>query len=226
MQNGTIEQGLALLNITSIKQYHEVILLRAAAQCEMEQRLNEAIKLYNLADAYATVISCLARGLGEYIAEPGGGGADAKSLEAIARDVIRHYDRENRVTGKERDTVIQLLGIREAMDAREKGRLEAALDVCHSFPRENHPFMGPKAIEATEIVPLEGDATAVTQKAALFREQDDPISRNLHIILPFIMEVLAALHTKAKGGIYGESSRQSVCLSSLYLTLFSSSIRP
>jgi nuclear pore complex protein Nup93 len=107
-QNGSIEHGLKLLNITSTKHY---------------------IKLYNLADAHTTVISCLARGLGEYISELGGGGADAKSLETLAREVLRHYDRENRANGKERDTVIQLLGIREAMDAREKGRLEAALEV-------------------------------------------------------------------------------------------------
>jgi nuclear pore complex protein Nup93 len=128
-QNGSIEHGLKLLNITSTKHYKEVILLQAANQCETEQRLNEAIKLYNLADAHTTVISCLARGLGEYISELGGGGADAKSLETLAREVLRHYDRENRANGKERDTVIQLLGIREAMDAREKGRLEAALEV-------------------------------------------------------------------------------------------------
>ena len=124
---------MPLLKLRSQQQYKDLILLRAAAQSEREQKLNDAIKLYNLAGAHATVVACLARGLGEYIAEPGDGGEEACDLERTAREIIRHYDKTNRVAGKERDTVIQLLGVREAMDAKQKGRLQAALEVCLSF---------------------------------------------------------------------------------------------
>lgn len=118
-----------MLKLDSRPQYNETILLRAAAQSETQQRLSEAIRLYHLAGAHSTVIACLARGLGEYITEPEGGGGEARDLENTARDLLRHYDRTNRVTGRERDTVVRLLGILEAQEAKRKGKLEAALEV-------------------------------------------------------------------------------------------------
>jgi nuclear pore complex protein Nup93 len=89
----------------------------------------EAIRLYHLAGAHSTVIGCLAHGLGEYISEPEGGGDDARALENTARELMRHYDRTNRVTGRERDIVTRLLGVLQAMDAKRKGNLDAALEV-------------------------------------------------------------------------------------------------
>jgi nuclear pore complex protein Nup93 len=107
-----------------------VILLRAAAQCEAQQHLPEAIKLYHLAGAHSTVVLCLARGLGECITEPEGGGEEARALENTARELLRHYDRTNRVTVRERDIVVRLLGILGAIEAKRNGKLEAALEVC------------------------------------------------------------------------------------------------
>jgi nuclear pore complex protein Nup93 len=156
-KNGVVDQGLPLLKLRTTQQYNDTILLRAAAQSEREQRLNEAIKLYNLAGALSTVILCLSHGLRDLIAEPGGGGDDGQTLERTAREIIRHYDRTNRVTGKERDVVIRLLGVREAMNAKERGRLEAALEVgffaafvCSCFHYETRQSKPRKSFLSTE----------------------------------------------------------------------------
>ncbi|KZS90373.1 nucleoporin-interacting protein NIC96 [Sistotremastrum niveocremeum HHB9708] len=190
--NGFLEHGLPLLKFKNTQDYNDHILLRAAAQSESDKRLNEAIKLYNLAGAHSTVVACLTRVLGSLISEPGGGGQEGRALERTAREVLAQYDRTNRVNGRDRDTVIRLLGIREAIDAKEGGRLEAALE----------------AIESTDLIPLDGDAAQITTAAASLRDQDDAITQNLNTILPLTMEILTALHQKAKMSGYSDSTRQ------------------
>ena len=44
-------------------------------------------------------------------------------------EILRHYERGNRGGGKDRDTVVKLLKIREAMEAKNVGRPEVVLDV-------------------------------------------------------------------------------------------------
>ena len=88
----------------------------------------EAIKLYNLAGEYATVVGVLARALGNTIAQPSVDDK-ARGVERTAADVLRHYERTNRAAGKERDAVVRLLRVREAMDAKDAGRFEQALEV-------------------------------------------------------------------------------------------------
>ena len=89
----------------------------------------EAIKLYNLAGDYKTVIVCLAQALGNTVAQPNGGGEKGKAIEQTATEIVRHYERTNRAVGKERETVIRLLRIREATNAKADGRVENALEV-------------------------------------------------------------------------------------------------
>lgn len=49
---------------------------------------------------------------------------------------MKHYERTNRAAGKDRDAVMKLLKIREAMESKNANRPEIALDVNHSrFPR-------------------------------------------------------------------------------------------
>jgi nuclear pore complex protein Nup93 len=127
-QNGIIEQGATLLQLKDSKQFNEQILVRAAKHSEENDRISEAIKLYNLAEDYSTVISCLAQSLGNTITQPSPD-EKARVLEKVASEVLRHYERMNRAVGKDRDAVVRLLRIREAMDAKHAGRPEVALDV-------------------------------------------------------------------------------------------------
>lgn len=127
-QNGVIEQGASLLQLKDAREYNAQILIRAARHCEENDRISEAIKLYNLAGDYVTVISCLAQALGNTIGQPSPD-EKARTIEKTAADILRHYERTNRAVGKERDAVIKLLKIREASDAKNSGRPEAAFEV-------------------------------------------------------------------------------------------------
>ena len=108
--------------------YNEQILIRAAKHSEENDRTPEAIKLYNLAGDYTTVIACLAQALGNSIAQPSAD-EQAKAIERTAAEILRHYERTNRAVGKDRDAALKLLRVREAMEAKDSGRVELALEV-------------------------------------------------------------------------------------------------
>jgi nuclear pore complex protein Nup93 len=131
IQSGIIEQGAALLQLKDNKQFNEQILVRAAKHSEENDQISEAIKLYNLAEDYSTVISCLAQSLGNTVTQPSPD-EKARAIEKTATEILWHYERLNRAVGKDREAVIRLLRIREAMDAKNVGRPEVALEV--SFP--------------------------------------------------------------------------------------------
>ncbi len=127
-QSGAIEQNAPLLKLDDTREYNEHILNRAAKSSEEADRIPEAIKLYNLAGDYTTVISVLAQALGNTLAQPSVD-EKARTVERTAADVLRHYERTNRAVGRERDAVIRMLRVREAMDAKDAGRVESALEV-------------------------------------------------------------------------------------------------
>lgn len=109
--------------------FSEQILKRAARQSEREKRVNEAIRLYNLAGEYETVVECLARALGDHIAEPSGGGDEGRELSNTAKEVLNHYEKTNKASGKSRDAVVRLVRVRDARVAKDSGQPEKALEV-------------------------------------------------------------------------------------------------
>lgn len=132
LKNGIIEQGAALLQLSNTKQFNDQLLVRAAKELEDNDRISDAIKLYNLAGDYTTVISCLAQALGNSISQPTPDDK-ARTVEKTAGDILRHYQRTNRAAGKDRDAVVRLLRVRDALDAKAAGRPELALEVSVSF---------------------------------------------------------------------------------------------
>ena len=74
------------------------------------------------------MVSCLAQALGNTVglASPD---ENARNIERTAAEILRHYERANRAVGRERDAVVRLLRIREAIEAKSRGRPEVALDV-------------------------------------------------------------------------------------------------
>ena len=129
MQTGVIEQAAPLLKLNDARELNAEIFVPAARQAEESDCVLQAIKLYNLAGEYSTVINSLATALGTTLATPGSGGERARSLEAAANDIIRHYERTGRAPGRARDAVVKLLRVREALDAKAEGRLDRALEV-------------------------------------------------------------------------------------------------
>lgn len=106
-------------------------MIKAAKHSEENDRIPEAISLHNLAGNYTVVISCLAQALGNIVAQPSLD-EKGKAIEKTAVGILRHFERVNRAAGKDRDAVVRLLRIREAMDAKNSGRPEVALDVSRS----------------------------------------------------------------------------------------------
>jgi len=112
-----------------VAEYQEHILIPAADECQDERKLLDAIKLYNLAGAHATVISCLTRALGDLLAEPLGGGVEGSSLEQLAKSILEHYAKRGDVVGPQKQNLVCLLKIREATVAFEQKHFETALEV-------------------------------------------------------------------------------------------------
>jgi len=189
--SGIIEQGASLLKLTSTQDYHTEILIRAAKHSEQNDRIPEAIKLYNLAGDYGTVISCLASALGTTISRPS---LDEKSkaIEKTAVDILRHYERTNRAVGRDREAVTKLLRIREAMNAKEADRPEVALEI----------------MESTNLIPLDGDMSRITRKAEEFKEYHDALQRNLQTYLTLAMDALSGVHQKTKASLTPDPPRQ------------------
>ncbi|KAH9938956.1 nucleoporin-interacting protein NIC96 [Epithele typhae] len=190
--SGAIEQSASLLKLDDTRAYNEHILERAARASEEADRVPEAIKLYNLAGDYVTVVGVLARALGGTITQPSVDDK-ARAVERTAADVLRHYERTNRAVGKERDAVVRLLRVREAMDAKAAGRVEAALEL----------------MESTDLIPLEADVAKITKRAEEFKDLPDALQRNLQTFLQLTMDVLAAVHQKVKASSLPEASRQT-----------------
>ncbi|PBK88713.1 nucleoporin-interacting protein NIC96 [Armillaria gallica] len=189
--NGVIEQGASLLKLDDLRQYNEQILIRAAKNSEENDRISEAIKLYNLAGDYSTVMSCLAQALGSTIARPSPD-EKARTIEKTAADIVRHYERTNRAAGKDKDAVIRLLKIREAVDAKHAGRPETAL----------------QCMETTDLIPLDGDVAKITRRAEEFKELHDSLQRNLPTYITLTMDALAGIHQKVKGSLVPDATRQ------------------
>ncbi|EMD30731.1 hypothetical protein CERSUDRAFT_89692 [Gelatoporia subvermispora B] len=189
--SGIIEQNAPLLKLEDIKEYGEHILARAAKQSEQNDRIPEAIKLYNLAGDYTTVIACLAQALGNTIAQPASD-EKARAIERTAAEILRHYERTNRAVGKDRDAVIRLLRVREAMDAKDSGRAELALEI----------------MESTELIPMDGDVAKIQRRAEEFRDLPDALQRNLQLFLTLTMDTLASAHQKVKASSMADATRQ------------------
>ncbi|KAL1685920.1 Nup93/Nic96-domain-containing protein [Schizophyllum commune] len=170
---GTIEQHMSLLKLRSKQQYNEQILMRAAKESEDNDRTAEAIKLYNLAEDYATVVSCLARALGNTIAQTAPD-AKCRALERTAEQILDHYARTNRAAGKDKDAVAKLLKIRRAMDLRNAGELQRAMDV----------------LDSTDLLVVDNDLVKISKRAEEFKDLHEALQRNFPLYTRLYMDIL------------------------------------
>jgi len=196
IQSGLIEQNAKLLRLTEVRQYNEHILLRAARKSEENDRISEAIKLFNLAGDYATVVSCLVIAIGNKLANAGPDGK-TDGIERTAKEILHHYERTNKIVGKNYDAAANLLKIREAMEAKEKGDLEIALEL----------------LESTNLVPLTEDTMKIAKKAEEFKDLHESVQRNLPVYLLLTMRTLAEVYQKTKSTAAADATKQKVCIS-------------
>ncbi|KAF9523633.1 nucleoporin-interacting protein NIC96 [Crepidotus variabilis] len=188
---GVIEQGASLLHLNDAQDFHSHILIRAAHHAQENDRINEAIKLYNLAEDYSTVVSCLAQALGNTISQSSPD-EKAKNIEKTASEILRHYERANRAVGREREAVVRLLRIREAIEAKSRGRPELSLEI----------------MESTDLIPLSGDMAKTTRRAEEFRDLHESLQKNLQTYLTLTMDALAGVHQKVKSSMVADATKQ------------------
>ncbi|KAH9487230.1 Nucleoporin NIC96 [Psilocybe cubensis] len=188
---GAIEHSAKLLELSETQSYNNEILLRAARDSADNDRVTEAIKLYNLAGDYATVVECLAHALGNTLSQPS---IDerGKALERTAAEILRHYERANRAAGREREAVVRLLRIREATEAKNKGRPEVGLDI----------------MESTDLIPLTGDIAKITRRAEEFSHLHEALQKNLQIYLKLTMDCLSGVHQRVKSSMAADATKQ------------------
>ncbi|KAF9542861.1 nucleoporin-interacting protein NIC96 [Agrocybe pediades] len=191
---GIIERDAKLLHLDDVHEYHTQILTRAARHSAENDRINEAIKLYNLAEDYTTVVSLLASALGNLIATNPQPNVDeqGRALLKTAAEILRHYERANRGVGRERDAVVRLLRIREAIERKGEGREDVALDI----------------MESTDLIPLSGDIGKITRRAEEFRDLHESLQKNLQTYLTLTMDALAGVHQKVKNSGVAEGTKQ------------------
>ncbi|EIW53679.1 NIC-domain-containing protein [Trametes versicolor FP-101664 SS1] len=159
--SGTIEQNALLLKLDDTREYNKHILNCNVKSSEEADHIPEAIKLYNLAGDYTTVISVLAQALGNTLAQP--------SVDEKARTCT------NRPVGRERDAVISMLRVRKAMDAKDAGHVESALEL----------------MESTDLIPMDCDVAKITKHAEEFCELPDALQHNLQKFLALTMDIPA-----------------------------------
>lgn len=69
-------------------------------------------------------------------------------------------------------------------------------------------------MEATDLLPMDGDVAKITRRAEEFRDLPEAVQRNLQVFLTLTMDALASAHQKVKASMIPESTRQlvsSVC---------------
>ncbi|KIO16432.1 hypothetical protein M407DRAFT_33919 [Tulasnella calospora MUT 4182] len=94
---------------------------------------------------------------------------------------------------KESQEVVKLIRARSAMDRYAQGDMEGALE----------------AIEASDIIPLDGDLRSLNRRVDQFKFMDPAITRNLGEILMLTMNIIVGLHARTKTANISDIDRQS-----------------
>ena len=198
---GLIEQHSALLHLGDQRDFFPRIVQSAAAQCEREQRLADAILLYNFVGERDTVVSLLNRELGRTLMEPAALAdwqapvgesaplAAATSTVVLARAILASYSHHGGFSSAQREVCETLLGLKHAVSLQADQQLQPAL----------------QALEALHILPLDAesrkDVVSITRKAEEFSSYDENITKNFSDIVLMAMTLLYKLHEQLKSSI-------------------------
>lgn len=195
---GLIEQQSALLHLEDRAAILTHIVLPAAQACESEQRMTDAILLYNYAHERDTVVAVLNRELGASLMQPANlseftepvqeGSVPLTSsahIVALARAVLANYEQQG-YTSHAMHVCRTLLGLKRAASLFHADQLPSALQV----------------LESLQILPLDAesrkDVVSITRKAEDFKKYDENITINFSDIVLMAMNLLYKLHQALK----------------------------
>ncbi|WFD29131.1 nuclear pore complex subunit [Malassezia sp. CBS 17886] len=199
---GLIEQNLALLHLQGQRDFLRTIVQSAAHQCEGEQRVTDAVLLYDSAGDYDTVLAVLNRALSATLRDPAPPAAwaeDTQQLHAslssiqsvvvLARCVLARYAQQLGYRSAQTDVCHTLLGLKRAVSLYDDNQLLPALQV----------------LEGLHVLPLDTDArkdvVSITRKAEDFKNYDETITRNFSDVVLMAMTILYKLHQSLKDSV-------------------------
>ncbi|ORX90251.1 NIC-domain-containing protein [Basidiobolus meristosporus CBS 931.73] len=212
-QPGSIEKYLPLISIQNEKDFVRDLTKRTAERNYTEGKFSDALRLYDLAEDYDTVIMVIIKQLSDSLAAPlqkqqtfandvSGvvGLSSTSNIKTTAEEVISHYmqspEKISKVSEKSKETCGILLKLLEFKSLAESNRWEDAL----------------MAIEALNIIPLENDMSLISRKVDEFKGLDENIGRHFPDILLTTMNVLSKIYGPLKNSPYSDSARQNKML--------------
>ncbi|KAG0353474.1 Nup93/Nic96-domain-containing protein [Gamsiella multidivaricata] len=194
---GVIEKYLPLIKVENSGQFIKDIAIEAAKSKSKEGRVEDAIQLYSIAEAYNQVVELLNRQLAEVISNPGlqGAGDTGVNIPAIRR-LINEYVSDPKVNQqiapKNLETCGILLKLVEFTELYDRGKYEAAVAV----------------IEELDLIPLEADMAMIAKKADKFQGLDECVARNFSDVLLKTMESLYKMYQALKLSPYDQTGRK------------------
>ncbi|KAF9950637.1 hypothetical protein BGZ65_006474, partial [Modicella reniformis] len=206
---GVIEKYLGLIKVENKDHFVKSITIAAAKSKSQEGRMEDAIQLYSIAEAYNQVLELLNRQLAEVISNPGlqgtgtgtgggdsvGGGGNGINTSAIRRlinDYVSNPKVSQQIAPRNLDTCGTLLKLVEFSELYDRAKYEAAISV----------------IEDLGLIPLEGDMAQISKKADQFQGLDECVARNFPDVLLKTMESLYKLYQNFKMSPYDEAGRR------------------
>jgi len=210
---GVIEKYLRLIKIENSDQFVKDITIKAAASKAKEGRVDDAIQLYSIAEAYNQVIELLNRQLAEVIANPGlqnagngptDSGVNIPAIRRWINEYVQDPKINQQIVPRNLETCGILLKLVEFMELYERAKYEAAVSV----------------IEELDLIPLEADMTMIAKKAERFQNLDECVARNFPDVLLKTMESLYKLYQTLKSSPYDEAGRRDVSYSLVCLFIW------
>ncbi|WFC98722.1 nuclear pore complex subunit [Malassezia yamatoensis] len=205
---GLIDEYFDLLHLQNQQEFVRRIARSAAEQCEREQRMNDAILLYNHVGDRDTVIRVLNMELGSTLMEPvnldefqssvtgdsSGSLAATSSLVVLARSILASYEEQSQYRSHASAVCHALLGIKKAVSLYSNKEYSVALQILQSL----HLF--PLDMDSRK------DVVSITRKAEEFKTYDDNITKNFSEIVLMAMTLLYKLHQELKNSTTRSSS--------------------
>ncbi|KAF9116162.1 hypothetical protein BGX27_004502 [Mortierella sp. AM989] len=194
---GVIERYLPLIKIANSSQFVKNITIEAAKSKSKEGRVEDAIQLYSIAEAYNQVVELLNRQLAEAISNPGlqsmgESGVNIPAIRRLINEYVSDPKINQQILPKNLETCSILLKLVEFTEFYDRAKYEAAVSV----------------IVELDLIPLEADMSVIAKKADKFQGLDECVARNFPDVLLKTMESIYKLYQTLKMSPYDEAGRR------------------
>ncbi|KAJ3089450.1 hypothetical protein HK102_006381 [Quaeritorhiza haematococci] len=208
---GQVEKYGSLLHLRSREEFTARITRLAAQMCDRDGKYTDAVKLYDLACDYDTVLAILNKQLGESLSAGfssstlmgspskfgssaasysglSGGAADTVNLaEQILQLYLSRPHTARQISQERRHACGLLIALHKFMRYYESGDLQAALET----------------IDALDLLPTKNDVATIQRKAFELEQLDENVARAIPQILVATMTILSKMWATLREGRFG-----------------------